>query len=261
SVIEMALLNLSREVNKYKGRTEALIVLARPLEEHLKFVLLWIGLPIQQMDDAYQSLEMALLNLSREVNKRKGCTKALIVLARALKEHLKFVLLWIVYFYIYYSNENRDKLDDRLLAYKNAMTVLCSHASTLNSNPELDSKYILGLFLQLVNCLCSSGEINNSIEKVYNFLSSIDISTDLNPPFLPDLFQSLTNPKKHILWICCIYLIMYKKLPDTIVQQFECQKELSGIEWNSVQLTPDIKQKAVTLLELATEYIDRASHI
>ncbi|GKB38616.1 tetratricopeptide-like helical domain, zinc-finger domain protein [Tanacetum coccineum] len=160
-----------------------------------------------------------------------------------------------------FQRQSRDKLDDRLFAYKNAISALCSHASTPNWNPELDSEYILDLFLQLVNCLCSSGEINNAIEKVYNFLSSTDRSTDLNPPFLPDLFQSLTNPDKYVLWICCIYLIMYKKLPDTIVQQFECQKELSGIEWNSVQLTPDVKQKAVTLLELATEYIDRASHI
>ncbi|GJY45738.1 tetratricopeptide-like helical domain, zinc-finger domain protein [Tanacetum coccineum] len=245
------------------------------------------GLPVQQMDDAYQSLEMALLNLSREVNKQKGRTEALIVLARALEEHPKSVILWIVYLYIYYSNQksigkddmyrqaiehnessyelwlmfinSRDKLDDRLFAYKNAISALCSHASTPNWNPELDSEYILDLFLQLVNCLCSSGEINNAIEKVYNFLSSTDRSTDLNPPFLPDLFQSLTNPDKYVLWICCIYLIMYKKLPDTIVQQFECQKELSGIEWNSVQLTPDVKQKAVTLLELATEYIDSKS--
>ncbi|PWA94639.1 tetratricopeptide-like helical domain, zinc-finger domain protein [Artemisia annua] len=245
------------------------------------------GLPDQQMDDAYQPLEMALLNLSREVNKQKGRTEALMVLARALEEHPKSVLLWIVYLYIYYCNQksigkddmyryaiehnessyelrlmfinSRDKLDDRLLAYKNAISALCSDASTPKSNPELDSECILDLFLQLVNCLCSSGEINNAIEKVYSFLSSTDRSTDLNPPFLPDLFKSLTNPDKHVLWICCIYLIMYKKLPDTIVQQFECQKELSAIEWNPVQLTPDLKQKAITLLELATEYIDSKS--
>ena len=68
--------------------------------------------------------------------------------------------LWLMFI------NSRDKLDDRLVAYKNAISALCIHAFTPNSNPELDSEYILDLFLQLINYLCSSREIENAIEKV-----------------------------------------------------------------------------------------------
>ena len=38
--------------------------------------------------------------------------QALMVLARALEEHPKSVLLWIVYLYIYYSNQKSIGKDD-----------------------------------------------------------------------------------------------------------------------------------------------------
>lgn len=53
---------------------------------------------------------------------------------------------------------------------------------------------------------------------------------------------------------------MYKKLPDTIIQQFECPKDLSVIEWHAVYLTDVEKQQAVTLIELAAECIDSKSY-
>ncbi|KAI3705589.1 hypothetical protein L1987_75828 [Smallanthus sonchifolius] len=246
------------------------------------------GLQDEHMDGIYQRLEMAFLNLSQKVGKQKGHRESLIILARALEEHPTSVLLWIVYLHIYYCNlksigkddmfryaidhndssyelwlmfiNSREKLDDRLLAYYIALSALCRHASTPNRVPEFDSERILDLFLQMINCLCSSGEVHNAIQKVYGLLSSTNRSTDLHAQSLPDIQKSLTIPDRCVLWICSIYLLMYKKLPDTIIQQFECQKELSAIEWHSVQLTDVEKQQAVTLIEFANEYIDIKSY-
>ncbi|XP_076910629.1 uncharacterized protein LOC143568335 isoform X2 [Bidens hawaiensis] len=231
----------------------------------------------EHMDGIYQRLETAFLNLSKEVSKEKGRTGCLTVLARALEEHPTSVLLWIVYLHIFYSNQksigkddmyryaiennessyelwlmfinSREKLDDRLLAYNTAISALCGHASTLN----WDSECILDLFLQMINCLCSSGQVNNAIQNVYGLLSSTNTPTYPRPPLFPDVQKSLTNPDTCVLWLCSVYLLLYKKLPDTIIQQFECQKDLSAIEWHPVQLTDDENQQAVTMLELAPE--------
>nr|XP_043614726.1 uncharacterized protein LOC122586803 [Erigeron canadensis] len=238
----------------------------------------------QHMDDTYQPLEVALYNLSREVNKQKGRKEALIVLARALEEHPASVLLWNVYLHIYYSNQklvgkddlfryavehnetsyelwlmfinSRERLNDRLSGYDAAISALCRHVSAPERNARLDSECILDLFLQMMSCLCSSGQVDNAIQKAYTLLSSTKRSCELTPLFLPDLYKSLTVTAKCVLWISCIYLILYKKLPDTVVRQFECPKELSAIEWHFVQLTPDEKLQAVTLMELASEFID-----
>ncbi|KAI3757991.1 hypothetical protein L6452_05537 [Arctium lappa] len=239
------------------------------------------GLPEKHMDETNQPLEIALLTLSREVNKQKGRREALIVIARALEEHPTSALLWIVYLHIYYGNQksigkddlfrhavdhnkssyelwlmfinSRDKLDDRLHGYNTALSALCHHASAPDRDPELDSECILDLLLQMMNCLCSCGQVDDAIQKVYRLLPSIKRSSDLHASFLSDVDACLTISDKCILWVSCIYLVMYKKLPDTIVQQLECQKELSAIEWHAVHLRADEKQQAVTLMKLATE--------
>ncbi|KAK9070515.1 hypothetical protein SSX86_010917 [Deinandra increscens subsp. villosa] len=243
------------------------------------------ALPDEHTDGIYQCLEMAFLNLSKEVSKQKGHRETLIVLARALEEHPTSVLLWIVYLHIYYSSQksigkddlfhyavehnessyelwlmfinSREKLDDRLLGYNTAISALCRHASTPNRDLELDSECILDLFLQMINCLCSSGEVNKAVQKVYELLNT---STVLHTQSLLDIQKSLTIPDRCVLWICSIYLLMYKKLPNTIIQQFECQKDLSAIEWHSVHLTDDEKQQVATLIELATDYIGDKSY-
>ncbi|CAI9302802.1 unnamed protein product [Lactuca saligna] len=229
------------------------------------------GLPDQHMDDTDQPLEMALLKLTRDVNKQKGRREALIVLARALEEHPTSVLLWIVYLHIYYSNQksigkddlfhyavehndssyelwlmfinSREKLDDRLHGYNTAMSALSRHAIVLDFN----SACILDLFLQMINCLVSSGKVNNAIRKVYDLIPSTKNPSDF------DIQSHLTTSDKYVLWICSIYLIMYKKLPETILQQFECPKELPGLQWHSVNLTPDEKQQVVALMELISD--------
>ncbi|KAJ9545558.1 hypothetical protein OSB04_025265, partial [Centaurea solstitialis] len=262
------------------------------------------GLPDQHIDDTNQPLEIALLTLSREVDKQKGRREALMVIARALEENPTSALLWIVYLHIYYGNQksignddlfrhavkvqftcpfyfsiscetlkhidfgiqvdhnkssyelwlmfinSRDKLDDRLHGYNTALSSLCHLASAPDRDPELDSERILDLLLQMMNCLCSSGQVDDAIQKVYGLLPSTE---RLQAPFLSDVDACLTISDKCILWVSCIYLAIYKKLPDSIVKQLECQKELSAIEWHAVDLRADEKQQAVTLMKLASD--------
>ncbi|BFG22641.1 hypothetical protein CerSpe_089170 [Prunus speciosa] len=46
------------------------------------------------------------------------------------------------------------------------------------------------------------------------------------------------------------------KLPDAVVRQFECQKELFEIEWPSIQLMDDEKQRATMLMETVVDSVD-----
>ncbi|KAL7228845.1 hypothetical protein ACSBR2_007518 [Camellia fascicularis] len=240
----------------------------------------------QRFTDNDQTLEMALLNL-----KRKGRIEALKVLARALEANPSSAVLWVVYLHIFYSSEksigkddlfrfgvelnegsyelwlmyinSRIQLEDRLVAYNTALLTLFRHASATGSDAVHASACILDLFLQLVNCLCISGNVGKAIEKIYGLFPSTKDSDEPHSLLLSDILPCLTLYDKCIFWLCCVYYIVYKKLPDAIVQQFECGKELSEIEWPSTHLTVDEKQQAVTLMEMAVDslalYIDSGS--
>jgi hypothetical protein len=45
-----------------------------------------------------------------------------------------------------------------------------------------------------------------------------------------------------------VYLVIYGKLPDAVVQRFECEKELLEIEWPCISLIDDEKQRALELV-------------
>ncbi|XP_057487483.1 uncharacterized protein LOC130773556 isoform X1 [Actinidia eriantha] len=245
----------------------------------------------QQFADSDQSLEMALLNLHHEVNKRKGRIEALKVLARALEANLSSVILWVVYLHIYYSSEksigkddmfhsavehnegsyelwlmyinSRIQLKDRLVAYDNALLALCRHASAADCDTVHASACILDLFLQLVNCLCISGNADEAIEKINGIFPFTKNSDGPHPLLLSSILPCLTLYEKCIFWLSCVYILVYRKLPDTIVQQFECEKVISEMEWPSAHLTGDAKQQAVKLIEMAVDslavYIDSQS--
>ncbi|XP_058208420.1 uncharacterized protein LOC131321424 isoform X1 [Rhododendron vialii] len=231
--------------------------------------------------DNEKSLETALLILNQEVNKRKGRTEALIVLARALEVNPSCVVLWVVYLHVYYSTEtsigkddmflfaveqnegsyelwllyinSRVQHEDRLVAYDTALLALCRCASTTESDAIHASAVILDLFLQLVNFLCISGNVGKAIEKICGLFSCTKNSEDSHPLLLSNILPFLTLYDKCIFWLCCVYFIVYRKLPDVIVQQLECEKELFEIEWPSVHLTVEEKQQAVTLSEMAVD--------
>ncbi|THG13836.1 hypothetical protein TEA_014314 [Camellia sinensis var. sinensis] len=261
--LEMALLNLKR-----KGRIEALKVLFRALEANPSSAVLWVvylhiyysneksigkddlfcfGVELnkgsyelwlmyinsriqldQRFTDNDQTLEMALLNL-----KRKGRIEALKVLFRALEANPSSAVLWVVYLHIYYSNEKSIGKDD----------LFCFGVELNKGSYELwlidavhASACILDLFLQLVNCLCISGNVGKAMEKIYGIFPSTKDSDEPHSQLLSDILPCLTLYDKCIFWLYCVYYIVYKKLPDAILQYIKkpiVQQAVSNI-WSLV---------------------------
>ncbi|XP_043699062.1 uncharacterized protein LOC122649872 isoform X2 [Telopea speciosissima] len=234
--------------------------------------------------DLEQSLEMALTLSNQDVRKLDAKKKAPFVLSRAIETDPTSVVLWIAYLHIYYRNEkaigtddmfshaihyndgsyelwlmyinSRVQLNDRLLAYENALSALCRHASAPDGDTAIASAGILDLFLQMMDFLRMSGNTGKAILRIYALLPLVlDCKDDCS--MLPsDILTCLTVSDKCIFWICCVYLLMYKKLPDAVVQQFECEKELLfAIDWPCIQLTADEKHRAAELMEMAVDSI------
>ncbi|XP_030512546.1 uncharacterized protein LOC115726702 isoform X2 [Rhodamnia argentea] len=228
-----------------------------------------------------QALEMALLILNQDGNKlerkkKVGISQALAVLSRALEADPASVVLWSVYLVIYYSEmktagkddmyyiavkhnqgsyelwlmyiNSRSKLEDRLHAYEDALLALCHHSSASNGHA---STRILDLFLQMVNCFCLCGRVDKAIEMICETLPSAENSDERLTLLLSNILSRLTIADKCIFWICCVYLVIYRKLPDAIVQQFECEKELHLIDWPSAHLGEDDRQRAFDLVDFA----------
>ncbi|XP_071934630.1 uncharacterized protein [Coffea arabica] len=241
--------------------------------------------------DADQSLEIAILNFNQEADKYKARMQALKVLAQAIEDNPTSAVLWIVYLQIFYSNQkaivkddlfryaveynkesyelwllyinSRVQLDDRLAAYDIALLALSHHTSTSDGDAMRASHCTLDIFLQMVNFLCMSGSAGMALEKISGLFWPSKKSDNNLQLSLPDIVTCLTICDKFIFWICCVYILLYKKLPDAVVQKFECRKECSAIEWPSVSLRSDEKQQAASLLELAVDslalYMDHES--
>ncbi|GFZ14886.1 hypothetical protein Acr_24g0010760 [Actinidia rufa] len=204
----------------------------------------------QRFADSDQSLEMALLNLHHEVNKRKGSEKSIgkdDMFHSAVEHNEGSYELWLMYI------NSRIQLKDRLVAYDNALLALCRHASAADCDTVHASACILDLFLQLVNCLCISGNADKAIEKINGIFPFTKNSDGPHPLLLSSILPCLTLYEKCIFWLSCVYILVYRKLPNAIVQQFECEKEISEMEWPSVHLTGDAKQQAVKLIEMAVD--------
>ncbi|XP_015963018.1 uncharacterized protein LOC107486953 isoform X1 [Arachis duranensis] len=241
----------------------------------------------QAMADSEQAVEMAALILNQETNKLHGVRKALSILSKALETDPKSFVLWIVYLLIYYGNFNPDekndmffyavkhcegcyvlwlmyinsqrKLDDRLAAYDAALSELCQQASAAVEDRAHESACILDLFLQMLDCLCMSGNIEKAIHRSYGIIPTTTKSDEPNHLSLSDILNCLTISDKCVFWVCCVYLVIYRKLPDAVVLKFECEKDLLDIEWPSIRLSEDDKEMAIKLVETAVESVD--SHL
>ncbi|XVE69144.1 hypothetical protein DITRI_Ditri09bG0127000 [Diplodiscus trichospermus] len=231
-----------------------------------------------------QLLEMALLILIQEVNKLEGVKKALSLLSRALEANSASENLWIGYLLICYSHRtfirkddmfshavknnegsyelwlmyinSRKQLDDRLNAYEAALSALCRGASSSEKDAMHTSACILDLFLQMMNCLCMSGNVEKAIQTIYRLLPATTNSDGPHSPMFTDILTCLTIFDKCVLWVSCIYLVIYRKLPDAVVQQLEHEKELCSVEWPSVHVGGDEKKRAVQLLEMVVSHVD-----
>ncbi|XVF23855.1 hypothetical protein REPUB_Repub13aG0075600 [Reevesia pubescens] len=238
----------------------------------------------QALDTNAQSLEMALLILNQDVNKLEGMKKALSLLSRALEADPASEILWIMYLLICYSHmmfvgkddmfsyavrknegsyelwlmyiNSRKQLDDRLVAYDAALAALCRGASSSEKDVMHTSACILDLFLQMMDCLCLSGNVEKAIQMIYRLLPATTNSDGPHSPKFADILACLTISDKCVLWVSCIYLVIYRKLPDAMVQRLEREKELLPVEWSSVHLGDDEKKRAVQLLETVVSCVD-----
>lgn len=154
--------------------------------------------------------------------------------------------LWLMYI------NSRMQLDDRLAAYDTAFSTLCRDMSGSDWDSKLQfSPCILDLFLQLLECLRMSGNDDRAIQRIIHELNHSESNSEEPNSLLSNILSCLTMSDRCIFWICCVYFLIYKKLPDVMVNQFERQKEISMIEWPSVQLTAEEQQQAIKLMELA----------
>ncbi|XP_030489241.2 uncharacterized protein LOC115705912 isoform X1 [Cannabis sativa] len=237
----------------------------------------------QYLTDNEQALETAILIFNQEVDKFEAVKEALHIISRALEADPRSISLWIFHFLIYYSSVkstgNDDlfsyavkynqgsyelwlmyinsctHIDDRLSKYYAALSALCFHSTASDWDRLHASACILDLFLQMVDCLCMSGNVEKAIQKIFELLA-VDSNSDEPAVLLSDIHARLTVSDKFIFWISCVYLVIYRKLPDAVVQQFECEKQASEIEWPSIILLDDEKQRAVKLIEKGMLSID-----
>ncbi|VVB02719.1 unnamed protein product [Arabis nemorensis] len=229
----------------------------------------------QGSDAAVEPVEMALIIFCREVDQSEGLIQALSVLSRGLEGHPTSEILWTVYLLIYYAYEgsngrdmfsygvkqcsrsyvlwlmyinSRGQLGDQLVAYDSALSALCNPASeSIDRNHA--SACILDLLLQMFNLLCISGNVSKAIQKISKLQASAAVSDDPDFSMMSHILTCLTYSDKCVFWICCVYLVIYRKLPDSVVQRLEMEKELLEIEWPSVNLVGDLKQMALTLFD------------
>lgn len=148
---------------------------------------------------------------------------------------------------------SREQLTDRLAAYDAALSALCCHVSNSDRDVRHASECILDIFVQMMNCLCMSGNVEKAVQKIYELFPTTTKSNDSLSFSLTDITACFTISDACIFWVCCVFLVIYKKLPNSIVQRIECWKEISAIEWPSIHLTSDEKQQAASLMELAVD--------
>ncbi|KAK4799179.1 hypothetical protein SAY86_024544 [Trapa natans] len=229
-----------------------------------------------------QLLESALLTFNQEVENFDARRKALSMLSHGLKASPTSVVLWIAYLVIYYSKtkpvekddmydfavkhyqgsyeiwlmyiNSRPTLKDRFAAYEEALSALHSHYSVPIVEKSHSSSCILDVFLQMIDCYCMSGHSEKAIQMIYNFLPHAEKSNEWFNSLLCYILSScLMVSDKCIFWICCVYLVIYRKLPDAIVHQFECDKGVLTIEWPPAHLTDMERGKVTALLEFAVD--------
>ncbi|MCL7029872.1 hypothetical protein MKW94_014361 [Papaver nudicaule] len=243
----------------------------------------------QGLADPEQSLELAIVLFSEDVNRREGKKKALAVLSRALEADPTSVALWMVYLHMYYRNEkvigsgkddmflhaiqknegsyelwliyinSRMHVEDRLVAYDAAVAALCRFASASDSDKMHTSACILDLFLQMMEFLCMSEDIGKAVQRIYGLLPTETDISNCGSMSLSNILSFLSVSDKSIFWVCCVYLVMYRKLPDSVVQQFEFEKELQlPIEWPSpIHLTADDKRRVLQLMQEGIDSVAR----
>ncbi|KAJ8433741.1 hypothetical protein Cgig2_019809 [Carnegiea gigantea] len=235
--LEIGLLVLNQEVNSIDGMKKALSVLSRTLEADCALFQLWI---------VYLLLYHSTVNSVSELSKKTSSVED-DLFSHAVKHNTQSYELWLLYI------NSRRRLNDCFAAYERALSCLCHHASAKNGHAVCESAAILDLFLQMLHCFCISGNVAKAVQRIQGLVRPDRDSDESHSLLLSDILQCLTMSDKCIFWVSCVYLVIYRKLPDALVQQFEYEKDISVIEWPSVRLPLEGKQQVFKLIELAVD--------
>ncbi|XP_019100525.1 PREDICTED: uncharacterized protein LOC104782415 [Camelina sativa] len=259
---------------EYEGRIEVLGN-SRTYSSYFTIKHSLMNILKQGSDAAVEPVERALTIFCRAVDQSEGLIQALSVLSQGLESDPTSEILWTVYLLIYHAYEGSDgkhmfpygvkhssrsyviwllyinsrgQLNDQIIAYEAALSALCNHESgSINKNHA--SACILDVLLQMFNLLCISGNVSKAIQRISKFQAPAADSDDPEFSLMSHILTCLTYSDKCVFWVCCVYLVIYRKLPDSIVQRLEMEKELLEIEWPSVYLDGDLKQMALRLFE------------
>lgn len=160
--------------------------------------------------------------------------------------------LWLLYI------NSRMQHGDRLDAYHSALLTFCRLACAANKESIHASACILDLFLQMADFLCMSGDVEKIISRIYGLSSPAIDFVNHSQISLSDILKCLTMSDKCIFWVCCVYLLIYKKLPQEIVQRLEFGQQLPfELEWPSTQVEADERDQALELMKMAVEMVTR----
>lgn len=146
---------------------------------------------------------------------------------------------------------SRLRFDDRLDAYNDALSMLCQMTAVTDMELKDRSSFVLDIFLQMVYFLCMSGNVDKAISRIYGILPTAtpDCSGD---KLLADVISCLTISDRCIFWISCIYVSIYRKLPEEIIDQLEFLKDLpNSLVWSPIELTVDNRSQILVLLNYA----------
>ncbi|KAL6846960.1 hypothetical protein ACP4OV_022813 [Aristida adscensionis] len=225
-------------------------------------------------------LETALGVYSGKINKPDRL-KALFLLARAIEADPSTVILWVFYLHIYYQKDeglgkddmfshavqhnvysyelwlmyinSRLRFDDRLDAYNDALSMLCQMTAYTDKELRERSAFILDSFLQMIYFLCMSGNVDKAISRILGILPTA-IPDDTGDKLLADVISCLTMSDRCIFWISCLYVSIYRKLPEEIICQLEFQKDLpSALVWPPIYPSLANRSQIIELLKYAAD--------
>ncbi|KAF7070906.1 hypothetical protein CFC21_076344 [Triticum aestivum] len=231
---------------------------------------------VQGSVDVELFLEAALGLYCGKVNKPDRL-KALLLLARSIEADPSTVILWVFYLHIYYQKDeglgkddmfshavqhnvysyelwlmyinSRLRFDDRLDAYNDALSMLCQMPADTDNELKDRSAFILDIFLQMIYFLCMSGNVDKAISRIYGILpaATADCSGE---KLLSDAISCLTVSDRCIFWISCLYISIYRKLPEEICDQLEFPKDIPRmLVWHPIELRVDNRRQVTELLK------------
>jgi hypothetical protein len=146
---------------------------------------------------------------------------------------------------------SRLLFDDRLDAYNDALSMLSQMTADTDDDLKERSASILDIFLQMIYFMCMSGNVEKAISRILGILPTAT-RDNTGDKLLAGVISCLTMSDRCIFWISCLYVSMYRKLPEEITSQLEYQKVLPhALAW------PPTVENRSQIIELLTYAADK----